>query len=148
MYKHFYKFLQVSKSAITIHPISIESTLFFFLLLQSFLGVNECTNCFSTSERNCRNKFENQYSLQSSNREKWCRIEYTIIKVPIVMSIGYPGKFSERQCKIQLSRDSQAKPKVLEGSCCWLSESLKSKISYTGIIISLSRFELHGGWKV
>ena len=44
------------------------------------------------------------------------------------MSGGYSGKFSQRQSKIQLSRDNLREQKVLESA---LSNSLKSKIFKT-----------------
>ena len=45
------------------------------------------------------------------------------------MSGGYSGKFSRRQCKIQLSWDNLIEQKVLESAFFRLSESLKSKLS-------------------
>ena len=53
-------------------------------------------------------------NFQTVKSGEYTIIEYTIIKVPIVMSSGYSGKFSQRQYKIQLSRDSYGKLKVLE----------------------------------
>ena len=38
VYMHFLKLLKGSKWAITMHPISIESTLLLFLLIKNFLG--------------------------------------------------------------------------------------------------------------
>ena len=64
-------------------------------------------------------------SLQILNHENCCRVKYTIIKFPIVMSCGYSGKFLCRQCKIQLSRDNLGEQKVLKSAFFRLSESLK-----------------------
>ena len=44
-------------------------------------------------------------------------------------SCGYSVEFSQRQCKIQLTRDNLGEQKVLEISFFRLSECLKSKIS-------------------
>ena len=47
------------------------------------------------------------------------------------MSGGYSGKLSQRQCKIQLSRDDLGDQKVLESALFRLSKSLKSIIITT-----------------
>ena len=44
------------------------------------------------------------------------------------MSCGYSGKLSQRQCKIQLSRNKLGEKEVLESTFFGLSESLQSKI--------------------
>ena len=41
VYMHFSKSSQRSKSAITMHPVSIGLTLMLFLLIQNFLGETE-----------------------------------------------------------------------------------------------------------
>ena len=43
------------------------------------------------------------------------------------MPDGYSGKFSQRQCKIQLSGDNLGEQKVLESVFFRLSKSLNSK---------------------
>ena len=50
------------------------------------------------------------------------------------MSGGFSGKFSRRQCKIQLPRNNLREKKVLEGAFFRLSKSLKSKISATKVL--------------
>ena len=63
----------------------------------------------------------------------------------LLMPGGYSGKFSWRQCKIQLPRDNLGEQNVLEKAFFWLSVSLKSKIlatrvpppGYTGFITNL-----------
>ena len=47
------------------------------------------------------------------------------------MSGGYSGKFSQRQCKIQLPRDNLGQQKVLESAFFRLSKSLRSKMLAT-----------------
>ena len=49
------------------------------------------------------------------------------------MGINYSGRFSQRQCKIQLSRDNLGEQKVLGSALFKLSKSLKSKI-FTAIV--------------
>ena len=71
------------------------------------------------------------------------------------MSGGNSGKFSRRQCEIQLSSYNLGGQKVIESAFFRLSKSLKSKIlativsppGYTGFITKLP-FELLTGWNV
>ena len=71
------------------------------------------------------------------------------------MSDEYSRKFSQRQYKIQLSRDNLGEQKVLKSAFGRLSKSLKSKVlvtnvpppGYTGFVTNLL-FELLGGWNV
>ena len=58
----------------------------------------------------------------------WTWIDY--IEIRVVMSREYSGKFSQRQCKIQLSKDNLGEEKVLESSFCGISKSLKLIINY------------------
>ena len=61
------------------------------------------------------------------------------------MSSEYSGKFSRRQCEIQLSRDNLGDQNVLESAFFRLLKSLKSKIlasmvpppGYAGFITNL-----------
>ena len=84
-------------------------------------------------------------TLYTLNNEKCCGLRYAIVEIRIVMSDGYSGKFLQRQCKIQLSRDILGKKKVLKSAFCRLSKSLKSEIlatmvpppGYTGFIANL-----------
>ena len=77
--------------------------------------------------------------LQFLNHEKCRGIEWTIIKIGIVMPRGYSRKFSRDPCKIQLSRDNLGEQKVLEGAFSEFSESLQPKIftSLTTMVPSL-----------
>ena len=67
------------------------------------------------------------------NHEKCCGIKWTITEVRIVMSGGYSGKFSQRQCEIQLPRDNLGEQKVLESAFFRFSKSLKSNILATRV---------------
>ena len=66
------------------------------------------------------------------------------------MSGGYSGKFSQRQSKIQLSRDNLGEQKVLESA---LSNSLKSKIFTTMVSPSeynefITNFPCQATWRL
>ena len=63
---------------------------------------------------------------------------------------GYSGKFLQRQCKIQLSRDNLEEQKVLESTFFRLSKSLKSTISANIVPPpgQTSHYELLGDWNV
>ena len=68
---------------------------------------------------------------------------------------GYSGKFSQKQCEIQLSRINLGKNKVLKNTFFRLPESLKPQILATMRptpnilgLLQTSRFELLGGWCV
>ena len=71
------------------------------------------------------------------------------------MSFGYTGKFSQRQCKIQLLRDNLGELKVLESALFRLSKNLKSKIFTIMVLppryilgLLQAYFELLWGWNV
>ena len=62
-----------------------------------------------------------------------------------IVSSGYSGKFSRRQCEIQVSSDNLGEQKVLESAFVRLLRSLKPKIlasmvpppGYAGFITNL-----------
>ena len=60
-----------------------------------------------------------------------CEIQLAIIEARIIVPRGYSGKFSKRQCKIQLPMDNVGEQKVLESFLVKFSKSLKSKILTT-----------------
>ena len=47
---------------------------------------------------------------------KLCKVLWTFIKIPIVKLGGYSRKFSQRQCKIQISRGNLVEQKFLESA--------------------------------
>ena len=84
-----------------------------------------------------------------------CAVELNRLLLNLVFLCDvYSGKVSQRKRKLQLSRDNLGEKKVLESAFCGLLESLKSKIQnfYSGgnhgAVLSISRFELLGGWNM